>query len=842
MVSRPRLIAQFEKGRMNCKFSLISAPAGSGKTTIVAQWLREYSYDAVWISLEPLDDDFDRFWRMFITALDKRLHEASDRLIGYLNDLAPAQYHLFILSLLHELHDLKDNFIIVLDDLQVIKNANILNALGYFLERLPSQLHVIAILRNEPILGQMKSLVKGELNKVDTYDLTFTEEEGEQLLRTMNPSLSPSQIRNVLERTEGWAVGIKLTAMSLQGEPDDVHLNNLIRGYQRTVSDFLYEELFRGLSEEVRSFLLDTAVVSQMNAALCDALTGNSDGLYMLEKLHKQNLFIISLDAENEWHRYHHLFSEFLRKQLAKQNPDRLVELHYKSAKWMEERGLYSEAVEHYLKGEHYGEALRLLEVMSPVMFGNQWQTLYKWYSALPKSVLRGNVEIYFAYVLLCLLTEDHETVELELTLAEAFIHEHDSQWSEEMTSQYWGDFYFIKAYYALRILSDLSQVVTYTRMHFQYNRKKSLIWSINTNPGEASILRSFKGVWGKPKIGESFFLEMKGLMESALTSVLSGVFQVGYSECLYEWNRLEEARAEAISAFQFGKRMNRGEVIVPSLMILSKIEMAMNQVESAVQWLSIGKPMLGKMHPKWVRLLELQMFHQTLQSLGKAEIEDWLKQNDLYQSKMEVIEYQLFEWSVMMSALIQLEKYDEALMRLDVLVRFTEEHDRIGELTEFLLLSAIASYRLGQVDRSFTYLTRAIKIGIEQSFIRSFLDHRGGLKQVLSHYLDLRRNNHIRGTDGVSLPYIKKLASLFQINENTSKEQSDSNRVSPDLFTPTELQVLELLAQGITNQEIAERLCVSRGTVKTHLNHIYSKIHVSDRWQAIQIAKTMFL
>lgn len=831
---RTRLLTLLEHDSEH-KLIVVTAPAGSGKTSVVSQWLHTYGHLAAWLSLEPVYDDFERFWELFLLAMDSLSVGMTERLQPYFDELKPTEYTSFVMALIQELHRFDKRVVLVLDDLQWITNTDIHNVLTFFIQQLPRHVKVVILTRNDPAVMRTKWLVEGDVQLIDAREVAFTREESIQFFRHTELNLTEKQIDKLVDKTEGWAVGMKLVAMSLQAPVSDERLEELLHGYQRSISDYLFEEIYRDLPADVRSFVLDTAFVTRMNASLCASLTERLDCRRMLEYLERQNLFIVLLDSKNEWYRYHHLFSEFLRNQLDKEDPARIPVLHARAAKWFQEAGQYAEAVEHFLQGKHYSEALALIEVLCPVMIGNQGATLFQWLTTIPTSILERTPELYFVRVILHMHHADRATAEMEIGLAEITCHRYEQQYSQEMRDHYWSEFYFILAYHAYYILHDLNLLVNYTRKHLQLNRKKTVLWMFNTNAGAVSILDNFNGINGRPKLGATVLLEMTNLMRP---SIVSSVFQIGYAESLYEWNRVDEAREEALAAFLAGKQIERGEVIVPALILLSDIEVAFGKPQAAFAWLDTGIAILGDTSPKWKWALEVQRFYLRLPTMQKHDIEAWLEASLLLQSGLDQLPFSLHEWIVIVTAWIKLRDYEQALARLELLRSYTEQNDRYREYVHIVLLRSIVHYELGHIDEAIASLTHALQRGEEQELIRTFVDHGSRIRELLEHYTQLRQNNHIRGSDRLSLTYVKRLASCYQLNQVLYYDDDTVEELSKDLFTPTELTVLDLLLQDLSNSEIAKRLNVSKGTVKTHLNHIYSKMNVHERWKAIQIAK----
>src|SRR6266516_1584046 len=438
LVSRPRLVALLNAGVRRAA-TLISAPAGWGKTTLLSAWLADLSgsgYPFAWVSLDASDNDPMRFWSYVLVALNT-LHEgASDAALTLLRSPQPPPMELVLTSTLNAFTTISEDAVLVLDDYHVIETQQIHQALSYMLQHLPSRLHLVIATRVDPPLQLARLRVRGVLTEVRAADLRFTSEEAEIFLtETMGLPLTAEQVSALEERTEGWIVGLQLAALSAQGRPAE-HLEQFIEaftGSNRFVVEYLVEEVLERQTDEVQRFLLRTAVLDRMCAPLCDAVLNSEkegakydqslDARFHLEQLERANLFLISIDDEGNWYRYHNLFSDALRSRLMQTQPKLVPELHRRASMWYEQHRLFNEAVQHALKAPDFELAACLIERVGLVVgVGEQVHTIVGWIHSIPEAFVRTRPTLCIYHAVALMFTNQLETAEARLQDAERYL------------------------------------------------------------------------------------------------------------------------------------------------------------------------------------------------------------------------------------------------------------------------------------------------------------------------------------------------------------------------------------------------------------------------------------
>jgi LuxR family transcriptional regulator, maltose regulon positive regulatory protein len=422
LVSRPRLSKRLREG-LGCRLTLVSAPAGFGKTTLLSTWLAGSSGDqsAVWLSLDAADNDPARLWRYFIAAADRLRPGAGDAALRLLRSPQAPPIEAVLTTLLNELADLDADAALVLDDYHLIDSREIHEALTFLIEHLPPHFHLVIATRADPPLPLARLRARGELTELRAADLRFTPEEAAAFLdQMMRLKLLAEEIAELEKRTEGWIAGLQMGALAMRDRADVPGFIAAFTGSNRYVLDYLVEEVLNQQPEGDRSFLLESSVLSRICGPLCDAVTGRADGQATLERLEHANLFVVPLDNERPWYRYHHLFADVLLQRLREAGVDRPSELHRRASAWFEGQDLVQEAIEHALAAADWQRATRLLIQFSPSFtFRGQFHTVLSWLNALPDDFVRGNPTLSVYYAGAFMYTYQFEAAEIRLQEAE---------------------------------------------------------------------------------------------------------------------------------------------------------------------------------------------------------------------------------------------------------------------------------------------------------------------------------------------------------------------------------------------------------------------------------------
>ncbi|EKU96501.1 ATP-dependent transcriptional regulator [Leptolyngbya sp. PCC 7375] len=423
LVSRPRLVERINPKR---KLTLVSAPAGFGKTTLLAEWVAAVpNRHVAWVSLDQSDNDPTFFWTYLITALQKIQPSLGERSLSLLQSPQPPPIESVLMTLLNELTAVEADLVLILDDYHGIETQTIHSAIGFLINHLPPQMHLIIASRADPPLSLARLRSREELTELRVSDLRFTPDEAAAFLtQRMGLEISAMEVSALEQRTEGWIAGLQLAALSLQGREDIPDFVAAFSGDDRYIVDYLMEEVLQRQPERVRRFLLQTAVLERLSGSLCDAVcdavTDQNSGQGMLETLERGNLFIIPLDNKRQWYRYHHLFADVLQAHALMEWPERMPSLHGRASEWYEQHDLFSDAIRHALAAQDFERAADLIEQVWPTMRRRQQEaTVLSWIKALPDPLIRARPALSVAYALVLLNAGQLEEVETRLQDAE---------------------------------------------------------------------------------------------------------------------------------------------------------------------------------------------------------------------------------------------------------------------------------------------------------------------------------------------------------------------------------------------------------------------------------------
>jgi len=423
LVSRPRLIERLNAG-FHCKMILISAPAGFGKTTLVSEWVHDSGRPVAWLSLDEGDNDPTRFLAYLIAALQTIGAKIGKGELSALQSSQPPPTEAILTALLNEIAAIPDRMVLVLDDYHLIEAQAIHDALAFLIERLPPPMHVVIATREDPHLPLARLRARGQLTEVRVADLRFTPSEAAEFLnQVMGLNLSAEEIAALESRTEGWIAGLQMAALSMQGRTDTAAFIEAFTGSHRFVMDYLAEEVLQRQAERVRSFLLQTAILDRLCGSLCDAVTGHQDGQGMLETLDRGNLFVVPLDDQRHWYRYHHLFADVLQVHAMEEPSIQLSTLHRRASEWYEQDGSPGDAIRHALAAEDFERAAGLIELAWPAMdISYQSATWLGWVKALPDELVRTRPVLSLGYAWALLDGGEMEAAEVRLRDAERWL------------------------------------------------------------------------------------------------------------------------------------------------------------------------------------------------------------------------------------------------------------------------------------------------------------------------------------------------------------------------------------------------------------------------------------
>jgi LuxR family maltose regulon positive regulatory protein len=891
LVSRPRLIERLNACTYpSCKLTLISTPAGFGKTTLVSEWVQTVGgatppIAIAWLSLDEGDNDRARFLTYLIAALNQTQETGTTIgkvALSMLHSPKPPPVEAVLTPLINEIANISGRIILVLDDYHVIESSQVDEALAFLLENLPPQLHLVIATREDPRLPLSRLRARGQLTELRAADLRFTLAEVAKFLnQVMDLDLSTENIAALERRTEGWIAGLQLAAISLLGKEDTTQLIKSFSGSHRLVLDYLIDEVLNQQPESVQNFLLQTAILDRLTGSLCDALTGQDNGGTTLEMLERANLFIVPLDEERRWFRYHHLFIDLLSQRLRQNKPDQIPGLHERASAWYAQNGFVDEAIEHSMRALDFERAAHLIEEFIDVLWGRgEHRKLQGWLEGLPDEMLfsKPYLSIYLARYRcnsgqLDGAEQILNAVEEVLTSSTDTPSETDPSDREKLRGRAAATRALICSYQG-----DVQGIIQHARNALEYLPEHDLTWRCITAEVLGNAL-GFKGDMAAAyearykalqacEAAGDIFLVMLGNLQLVITlreqgqlqrtiekcqqqfqsatefgisqTRLSGYLLSVWGETLAELNDLNGALDRGKKGFKLTERSGDLQMIGWSFMCLIRILFSRGDLTDAEAIIHKMESRARKsLLPPWIA--NQMSAWQARIWLAQDKVDDasqWALQRGLYtgeqiQTLNEIGFFLLFDYVVLARILIAQGHLDESVGMLEHLLKAAESGGRNSKVIEIRILQALAFQAKGETDRALFTLEKALTLAEPEGFIRIFVDEGPPMARLL--YEALARE--------IAPDYIRRLLAAFSDAETEQSDATESQVLEANLVEPLsdrEIEVLHLIAEGLTNQEIAARLYLSLNTVKVHTRNIYGKLDAHNRTQAVTRARVL--
>ena len=886
LVSRPRLIERLNEG-LDRKLTLVSAPAGFGKTTLVSEWVRDCGGPVAWLSLDEGDNDFAQFVTHFIAALQRVKPGLGETVLAVFQSPQLPPVEAVLASLINEIADLPEHVTLVLDDYHVIQSSTN-QALGFMLERLPLQLHLVIVTRRDPRLPLALLRARGQITEIRYDDLQFTREEAVLFLnQAMGLALTPEEIALLERRTEGWIAGLQLAALALQRTSPLQNRAEFIRAFSgddRYVIDFLVSEVLAGQPEEVQRFLLQTAVLERMCGPLCDAVCSKGagvrfgfaespsspsgttvngakgDGQRLLEYLDQVNLFVVPLDNRRGWYRYHHLFGDVLLHRMRRAEPSQIPELHRRASAWYEGEGHIDEAIHHALAAQDLAGAARLVEQNAlQLLIHSEVTTLIRWLDALPDDLTRSRpwLSVYSAWA--HFITGKVEAVNQCLEVAQRLSHLAEQDLL--------GHIAVIRARIALTD-QDLSSAVKLARQALEYVpaghpvhghiaviqgqaafMQGDLVGASQTLSEAVSIAQGcghlFMVVDATTRLGylqtlQGHLRQALGIYQEALQLAnvdgrklpVAGNAHIRMALALRQRNELDSAADHLMRGLELCKLFGNPRSGYLALARLRQAQGDWDGALRAVQDAERQRPglgaafdIMGMEHCRlWLALVQGSPSAGSAQAL--AEASRWAQESSL-STDDELAFDRESEHILLARALIALSRPAEATVLLERLLLAAKVGGRTERAIEILVLRALAFQALGDATRALDCLECALSMAEPEGYMRFFLDE-GQAMMVLMRQAASR---------DIAPEYARTLLAAFV---KPAREMPSQSLVEP--LSERESQVLQLLTTDLSGPEIAEKLMVSVNTVRFHTKNIYGKLGVNNRRQAVARAESLGL
>ena len=846
-----------------------------------------------WLSLDGGDSDPARFWRYVAAALDTVRPGVGQRVDTLLQGPQPP-LEAVLTVLVNELVEGPEEVVLVLDDYHLVEAPSLHDSLAVLLERLPPQLRLVLASRADPPLPLARLRARGQLTELREADLRFTREEAAELLRTAVGSELPEAAVAVLgDRTEGWVAGLQLAALSLQGHADVDAFVAGFSGSHRFVLDYLTAEVLDRQPTPLRAFLLETSILERLSGPLCAAVTGRDDSQELLEQAERANLFLHPLDEVRGWWRYHRLFADLLRVRLQQERPGRVEELHRAAAAWHEAQGLADEAIGHALAAGDATWAARLIERQLDACF-LRWEgvTVRRWLAALPAELVSSRPRLSLAQARLALISGDLEAIEGPLEAAERRVAEAADEPYEPSVGRAASMMANLPAAIALQraglahLRGDAEQTMaSATRALAELGEGEWMLESVirwqqcvagwlrgELAEAEAAMASGIAG-WRAASHrapaaaalgyhGLGLIQREQGRLEAALATYrealavaaepdgpapqIAGVAQVGMAGVLYERDELDSALQYATDGIALCQQLAYTPPLVSGLVTLAWIRQHQGDRTGALD--ALGQAERVQPSPEVVALLNPVPAERARLALANGDVDTavrWARARGLA-AEDELSYPREREYLVLVRVLLAQDRPDRALGLLERLHAQAATQGRTGSVIQVRTLQALARSAGGDQAGALAALAEALTLAAPEGYLRVFVDEGPPMVALLRQLLAGRRQEGPAAAGDLPRDHLARLVDAFeQAGLPVRPPVRRGGMVVAGLVEPLterELEVLRLLATGASNRAVAKELVVTLDTVKRHVSHLFSKLEVANRTQAVARARELGL
>jgi LuxR family transcriptional regulator, maltose regulon positive regulatory protein len=878
-VRRERLLQQLDEGAAR-ELTLVCAPAGFGKTSLLADWARRSQQPVAWLTLDQGDNDPTRFWRYTSAALDPVCEGIADAVGALLR--GPLALEALITVVVNELAARADRLALVLDDLHLVEAAPVHDGIALLLDRLPAQLGLVLASRADPPLELARLRARGQMFELRAAELRFTSEEtAALLLEAIGLELPEASLSTLASRTEGWAAGLQLAALSLRGQEDPAQVVERFSGSHRYVLDYLTEEVLDRQDELVRDFLLETSVLDRVCGPLCDAVIGRSDSQELLQAVEQANLFLMPLDEVRGWWRYHQLFADLLQVRLQREQPERVPTLHRAAAAWHEEHGLADEAIRHALAAGDAEWAARLVEQHADAFTLHlESATLNRWMKALPEEVVRSRPRLCLTQAWTALMGGRVDEAEALVSQAEhAFaaggpFEPFEPSVARELSMSanipaaialFRADYARLRGDYdsafgfAQQALGSLTPADGFTHAMVRWQlsmanwmrgwvaEAERMLVEVASDP----YLQSIRPWYELGRVQQA-----QGRLSAALATfghavqhadqtTTGGMGHVGLADVLRERGELDAALDHAAMGVAFCKRFSYVQWLVTALISQAWIHQVRGDHAAAMAAISEADQAMPTREVVADVVFPVAVGARLLLTQGKvAAAASWVQARNL-DIDDEPSYAREREYLVLVRVLLATGASDRALRLLERWTPLAVTQGRTGSVIELTALRALAYAACEDEPAALAALGEALALAAPEGYLRVFVDEGAPMAKLFRKLLTGEQLEEPAASP-VSRDYLNRLAVAFeQAGAPILPRARRGGMVIPGLtehLTRRELDVLGLLAAGQSNQEIADELVITLDTVKTHVTHILDKLGAGNRTQAVTRARELGL
>jgi LuxR family maltose regulon positive regulatory protein len=852
LVKRQRLIERLDEGvRSGHKLTLISAAAGSGKTTLLSEWIhtlgthRDAPLQVAWLSLDEDDNDPARFWAYAVAALQTIHPQLAQSVLPMLQGPQPPPVRSILTPLLNEVAALPEPVVLVLDDYHLITAGAIHDGVAFLLDHLPQQMQLIIATRADPPLPIARLRARGQLTELRADDLRFTAEEVAAFLNgVMGLGLQPEDIAALEARTEGWISGLHLAALSMQGREDAHAFVQAFTGGHQYILEYLIEEVLSQQPELTQRFLLQTSILDRLYAPLCDALTGEQDGTDMLERLQRDNLFVIPLDDERHWYRYHHLFGDLLRKRLGQaMPPEQISELHRRASQWHEENGLLEQAVKHAQAAGDFERIAGLAErAAAASLLDARLTVLLRWVDTLPQDVLHAHprLQIYRAWALY--MNGHLEAAQQALgdcrQALETLPPSPENDGLRRALTRLLNIIDMITRGLMYSVDDKIEEAIQVCSQARDMALEDGHVFLAAQATEGLALAQYHQGRLRAPAQSCQQVIDLGA--QSAAQAPLAAAGYVELAGIYTEWNDLETAADLLDKALALCRQWGIVQTLNEAYTAQSRLLQAQGDIAGAWEALEEARQfssMEGD-HSMVNFRLATQQACLNLRAGEPDKVVRWVegmkaafasgeRSQQLPAAFIETLQ------TTLARAYLAQDKAGEALAVLEPLLPPTEATGAFLHVIEVCALKALALQALGDTSAALAALERSLALAEPEGFVRVYLNEGAPMATLLRK----------AASHNICPDYVGRLLTSLEIEiARPSAPQLPCPSALLEPLTPRELDVLHLISQGLSNKDIAEKLVIALNTVKRHTSGIYSKLDVKSRTQAVAQARELGL
>ena len=871
ILPREHLLARLDAGRTK-RVSLVSAPTGFGKTTLVRMWIESREFPSAWVTLDEHDNDPVRFWTYVCSALrtlDPTLGKAT---LSMLTSPQPPSFATLLTPLINDLARLPAPAVLVLEDFHTIKSGDIQEGLSFLIQQLPESLHLVFITRTTPSLPLGLLRARDEMVEIDVTDLRFNQQEAEAFLQvTAQVDLPSSTVAKLFQKTEGWPAGLRLGARAFQNKADPAELEKWIEsfsGSDRYIADYLIREVFESQPPEIQSFLLKTSFFRRLTGSLCDAILETNHSVAILEQLERDNLFFVQLERGGNqiWYRYSPLLAESLQYFARGHLDEAEIKLLFeKATNWYEYHGLFDEAIETVLTTQSFDRAMTLIERFIEIHSLSEMQTISRWLEQIPQQEILRNPIICFTYAQVLLYAGDRFAPATAARI-EPYLHAAESAWQSAEDQARLGQLFSFRGN-VVWWQGDLQRAFAYARQALDLLPEQDVFWRGNSllsvsyealSAGRIlaaqdkalearALLGAAQNIYGvlaaNQFLAEIFYWQGEFEQAEQLNRQIQreavghesmlddqGIASLNLTHIAYEKNELDQSEEFAMQALNLAQQRANEMLEVQATVRLVHIFSAKSDSSRAYELLKSLEARIK--NPILLREIQDAQALASIRANDVSSLEWWVKlisaenQNALpLQREREALTLARLRIAEGMTR--------DALSLLGPWHEDAAQNGRIRSQVEVLCLKALANHADVNLAEARPSLEEALTLGQAKGFRRIFLDEGRRMAALLQATLPLPNR-------GLSLFATTLLHSFSP--EVTSDLAGTSAASSIEALSQQEVRVLRLLVAGLSNADIARELVVSANTVKTHVKSIYRKLNVNSRSEAREVARELRL